>query len=69
MKVCPDSTVSSLLGPNFLVSTLSSNTLRLYISPNVKDQVSHPQKKNYRRKYNFVYYEVIFIAHTSVSST
>ena len=35
---------SSLLGPNFLLSTLSSNTVSLHSSLNVSDQVSHPQK-------------------------
>jgi hypothetical protein len=35
---------SSLLGPNILLSTLSSNTLSLYSSPSVRDQVSHPYK-------------------------
>jgi len=35
---------SSLSGSNILLSTLSSNTLRLRSSPNVSDQVSHPYK-------------------------
>jgi len=35
---------SSLLGPNFLLSTLLSNTLSLRSSLNVSDQVSHPYK-------------------------
>ena len=34
--------VSSLLGPNILLSTLFSNTLSLRSSLNVSDQVSHP---------------------------
>jgi hypothetical protein len=36
---------SSLLGPNILLRTPLSNTLNLYSSLNVKDQVSHPYKK------------------------
>jgi hypothetical protein len=36
--------ISSLLGPNILLRTLFSNTLSLYSSPNVRDQVSHPHK-------------------------
>jgi hypothetical protein len=35
---------SSLLGPNILLSTLFSNTLSLYSSLNVWDQVSHPYR-------------------------
>jgi hypothetical protein len=35
---------SSLLGPNIHLRTLSSNTLRLCSSLNVRDQVSHPYK-------------------------
>ena len=34
----------SLLGPNILLSTLFSNTLRLCSSLNISDQVSHPYK-------------------------
>jgi phosphate starvation-inducible membrane PsiE len=34
----------SLLGPNTLLNTLFSNTLRLHSSINVSDQVSHPYK-------------------------
>ena len=36
---------SSHLGPIILLSTLFSNTLNLYSSLNVTDQVSHPYKK------------------------
>jgi len=36
--------ISSLLGPNILLSTLFSNTLSLHSSLNVSDQVSHPYK-------------------------
>ena len=36
------STPLSLLGPNILLSTLFSNTLRLLPSLNLSDQVSHP---------------------------
>jgi hypothetical protein len=36
--------VSSLLGPNTLLNTIFSNTLRLRSSLNVSDQVSHPYK-------------------------
>jgi hypothetical protein len=32
----------SLLGPNFVLKTLFSNTLSLHSSLNVSDQVSHP---------------------------
>jgi len=35
-------TTSSLLGPNFLLSTLVSKTLNLCSSLRVRDQVSHP---------------------------
>jgi hypothetical protein len=38
------SIISSLLGPNILLSTLLSNTLSLCSSFNVRDQVSHPYK-------------------------
>jgi hypothetical protein len=34
--------LSSLFGPNILLSTLFSNTLSLCSSLNVRDQVSHP---------------------------
>ena len=34
----------SLLGPNILLNTLFSNTLSLFSSLNVSDQVSHPYK-------------------------
>jgi hypothetical protein len=37
-------TISSLLSPNTLLSTLFSNTFSLCSSPNVRDQVSHPYK-------------------------
>jgi hypothetical protein len=33
-----------LFGPNILFSTLLSNTLSLYSSLNVRDQVSHPYR-------------------------
>jgi hypothetical protein len=36
--------VSSLLGPNTLLSTLFSSTLSLWSSLSVRDQVSHPYK-------------------------
>ena len=35
---------SSLLGPNILLNTIFSNTLRFLSSLNVNDQVSHPYK-------------------------
>jgi hypothetical protein len=35
---------SSLLGPNILLTTLFTNTLSLYSSLNVRDEVSHPYK-------------------------
>ena len=38
------SVTSSLLGPNFLLSTLFWNTLTLHSSLNVSNQVSHPYK-------------------------
>jgi hypothetical protein len=43
---CP--VTSSPLGPNILLSTLFSNTLSLYTSLNVRDQVSHPCKRTGR---------------------
>jgi len=36
--------ISFLLGPNILLNTLFSNTLSLFTSFNVSDQVSHPYK-------------------------
>jgi hypothetical protein len=39
---CP--VISSLLGPDILLSTLFSNTLSVCSSLNVTDQVSHPYK-------------------------
>jgi hypothetical protein len=38
------SPVSSLFGANILLRTLLSNTLSLFSSLNVRDQVSHPYK-------------------------
>ena len=35
---------SSLLGPNILLNTISSNTLSFLSSLNVSDQISHPHK-------------------------
>jgi hypothetical protein len=35
---------SSLFGLNILLSTLFSNTLSLYASLNIRDQVSHPYR-------------------------
>jgi len=49
----------SLLGPNILLNTLFSNTLRLLrTSLNVRDQVSHPYKKTSKI---IVLYILIFI--------
>jgi hypothetical protein len=42
------------LGPNILLSTLSSKTLSLHSSLNVSAQVSHPYKKN-RQNYSSVH--------------
>jgi hypothetical protein len=36
--------ISSLFGPNILLSTLFSNTLSLCCFLNVRDQVSHPYR-------------------------
>jgi hypothetical protein len=36
-----------LFGPNIILSTLFSNTLSLYSSLNVRDQVSHPYRTTY----------------------
>ena len=47
---------SSLLGPNILLSTLFSNTLRLRSSLNVSDHVSHPYKTT--GKITFLYISV-----------
>jgi hypothetical protein len=44
MQFSPLPVIPSLLGPNFSLSTLFSNTLRLRHSLNVCDQVSHPYK-------------------------
>jgi hypothetical protein len=41
--------VSYLLGPNILLSTRFSNTLSLYSSLSVTDQVSHPYKTTGKR--------------------
>ena len=46
--------ISSLLGPNILLSTLFSNTLSLRSSLSVRDNVSHPYKTN-RQNYCSVY--------------
>jgi hypothetical protein len=35
---------SSLIGPNILLSTLFSNTINLFSSLSVRDQVQHPYK-------------------------
>jgi hypothetical protein len=56
------SVTSSLLGPNILLSTLFSNTLSLWSSLNVRDQVSHPYKimKRINDKYiSYRKYELI----------
>jgi hypothetical protein len=37
---------SSILGPNILLRTLFSNTLSLYSTLNVRDQVSHPYRSD-----------------------
>jgi hypothetical protein len=36
--------VYGLFGPNIILSTMFSNTLNLYSSLNVRDQVSHPYR-------------------------
>jgi hypothetical protein len=41
---CQPPITSSLFSPNILLSTLFSNTLNLYSSLNVRDQVSHPYR-------------------------
>jgi hypothetical protein len=43
-QFCPASVTSCLLGPNIFLSTLSSSTISLCSSSNVRDQVSHPYK-------------------------
>ena len=48
---------SSLLGPNILLNTILSNTLNLYSSRNVSDQISHPYKT---RGKIIVLYSLIF---------
>jgi hypothetical protein len=45
---------SSLLGPNILLSTLFSNTLSLWSSQTIRDQVSHPYRTT-GKNYSFVY--------------
>jgi hypothetical protein len=45
---------SSPFGQNILLSTLFSNTLSLYSSLNVRDQISHPYR--IRQIYSFVYF-------------
>jgi hypothetical protein len=45
------------LGPNTLLSTLFSNTLRLCSLLNVSDQVSHPYK-NKRPNYSSAYFNL-----------
>jgi hypothetical protein len=44
VQLPPFSFTSSLVGPNILLRTLFSNTLSLYSSLSVRDQVSHPYK-------------------------
>jgi hypothetical protein len=51
--------VSSLFGPNILLSTLLSNTPSRRSSLNVRDHVSHP----YKKKYSFVYFNIYFFRH------
>jgi len=46
--------ISSLLGPDILLSTLFSNTLSLRSSLNVSDQVSHPYKTTVKIKILYV---------------
>jgi hypothetical protein len=47
MQFSPISVTSYLFGPNILLNTLFSNTLGLYSSLNVRDQVSHPYIDSY----------------------
>jgi len=54
MHFSQSSAPSSLLGPNILHSTLSSNTLNLCSSLSVRDQASQPYKTT--GKISFVYY-------------
>jgi len=42
MQSLPPPIACSLLDPNILLSTLFSNTLNLWPSPSVRDQVPHP---------------------------
>jgi hypothetical protein len=44
MQFPPSPVTSSLFGPKILLSTLFSNTVSLYSSLNVRDQVSHPYR-------------------------
>jgi hypothetical protein len=44
MQLSPPFFTSSLFGPNILLSTLFSNTLRLCASLNIRDHVSHPYR-------------------------
>ena len=47
---------SSLLGPNILLNTIFSNTLRFLSSRNVSDQVSHPYRT--RQNYSSIYFDL-----------
>jgi hypothetical protein len=44
MQSSPASATSSLLGPNFLLSTLFSDALNLCYSLSIRNQVTHPYK-------------------------
>jgi hypothetical protein len=46
---------STLLGPNILLSTLSSNTHSVRFSINMSDQVSHP----YKTKSNIIFLHIL----------
>jgi hypothetical protein len=47
---------SSLFGPNILLNTLFSNTLSLWSSLNVRDQVSHPYRTTLPTLYTYKIY-------------
>jgi hypothetical protein len=57
MQLSPFSYHFILLRPSFLLSTLFPYTLNLCSSPNIRDQVSHPQKiKSY-----YSFFTLIFV--------
>ena len=54
--------ISSLLGPNILLSTLFSNIVGLFTSLNAKDQFSHPYKTTGNVRVMYILINAIFFS-------